>query len=73
MLWKHQAFGILGLLQEMFPTLGESWVDVPWSVADDHCLLKDIYKGWTLPSSEKPPPKKGMSRRKPELVVFSSC
>lgn len=61
-LWKHQAFGILGLLfllQEMFLALGESWVNVPWSVADDHCLLKSIKTGHCSPPN-KPSPNKGM-------------
>lgn len=68
-LWKHQAFGILGLLfllQEMFLTLGESWVHVPWSVSR-WSLSLEIYKDWTLSSSEKPSPNKGMSMRKAEL------
>lgn len=68
-LGKHQAFGILGLLfllQEMFLALGESWVNVPWSVADDHCLLKYIKTGHCSPPN-KPSPNKGMSVNKAEL------
>lgn len=60
MLWKHQAFGILGLLflsQEMFLALEESWAYVPQSVVGDHRLLKYIKTG------QFPPPENHLLAR----------